>query len=143
MPDHFLPRQRPRCRDGREWSMVRLGREVRSQTDYILGTDRRLFRNLAIWDPRHNSDHYMVLGCLRSAPLREHTLYLWCLARLPLRPPTTPTRKDGLFVALRRAIPKPKSREARKNTWISADTWRLIDERVSARRGQARDQTLI
>ena len=48
--------------------MLRKGREVRSQTDYILGTDRRLFRNVAVRDPRHNLDHYMVLGCLPSAP---------------------------------------------------------------------------
>ena len=37
--------------------MVRLGREVRSWTDYILGTDNFLFRNMSVWDPRHNSDH--------------------------------------------------------------------------------------
>ena len=50
--------------------MVLLGREVQSRTNYILGTDSRLFRNVAFQDPRHNSDHYMVLGCLPSAPLR-------------------------------------------------------------------------
>ena len=48
--------------------MIQKGREVRSQTDYILGTDRRLFRNVAVQDPRHNSDNYMVLGCLPSPP---------------------------------------------------------------------------
>ena len=48
--------------------MLQKGREVRSRTDYILGTDRRLFRNVAVRDPRHNSDHYMVLGCIPSAP---------------------------------------------------------------------------
>ena len=50
------------------WGMLRKGQEVRSRTDYILGTDRRLFRNVTVRDPRHNSDHYMVLGCLPSAP---------------------------------------------------------------------------
>ena len=50
--------------------MVRVGMEVRSCTYYILGTDRCLFWNISIRDPRHNSDHYLVLGCLRSAPLR-------------------------------------------------------------------------
>ena len=48
--------------------MVRTWREVRSLIDYILGTDHSLFRNVDVWDPRHNSDHYLVLGCLRSAP---------------------------------------------------------------------------
>ena len=35
--------------------MVHLGREVRSQTYYILGIDRRLFGKIYVWDPRHNS----------------------------------------------------------------------------------------
>ena len=53
--------------------MVRVGREVRSRTDYILGTDRRLFWNVSGRNPRHNLDHYLVPGCLRSAPQREHS----------------------------------------------------------------------
>ena len=59
---HFLLLRRSWCRDGRTWSMIREGREVRSRTDYILVTDRILFGNVSIRDPRHNSDHYMVLG---------------------------------------------------------------------------------
>ena len=107
--------------------MVRAGREVRSQTDYILGTDRRLFCNVSVWDPRHNSDNYLVLGFLSSAPLREHSKYLWRSKRIPLRPPTTPTREDGLFATLRRAVPKPKAWDARENVWISEATWKLVD----------------
>ena len=68
MARHFLPRERRWCRDRRTWGMLRKGREMRSRTDYILGTDSRLFRNVAVRDPRHNSDHYMFLGCLTSAP---------------------------------------------------------------------------
>ena len=68
MARHFLPREIRWCRDRRTWGMLRKGREVRSQTDYILGTDSRLFNNVAGRDPRHNSDHYMVLGCLPSTP---------------------------------------------------------------------------
>ena len=56
--------------------MIWEGKEVRSRTDYILGTDRCLFWNVSARDPMHNSDHYMVLGCLRSAPLSEHSRYL-------------------------------------------------------------------
>ena len=85
----------------------------------------------------------MVLGCLRIAPLREHSRYLGGSKRLPLRPPTAPTREEGIFAALRRAIPNPQARDARKNVWISEATWRLVDERVSARRDPAKDQYLI
>ena len=65
---HLLPRETRWCRYRRTWGMIRKGREVRSRTDYILGTDRRLLRNVAVRDPRHNSDQYMVLGCIPSAP---------------------------------------------------------------------------
>ena len=69
--------------------MVRAGREVRPRTDYIMGMDRCLFWNVSVCDPRHNSDHYLVLGCLQSAPLRENYKYLGRRKRPPLQPPTT------------------------------------------------------
>ena len=143
MATHFLPCQRKWGRERRTWSMVRKGKVVRSRTDYILGTDRCLFWNVSVWYPRHNTDHYMVLGCLHSAPKREHTNYLTGRKRLPLRPPSYPTREDRIFAALRRAVPKPHARERRKNWWILEDTWRLVEERVSAQRKLARDQTRI
>ena len=87
---------------------------------------------MSVRDPRHNTDHYMVLGCLHSAPKREHAKYLLGYKKLPLRPPAEPRRENGIFAVLRRAVPKPHAREKRKNGWISEDTWRLVDERVSA-----------
>ena len=85
---HFLPKWCPWCQDGRTWIMVRLGMEVQSWTYYILGTAFRLFRDLDLQYPRHNLNHYLVLGCLRSSPLREHTKYLGRSMRLPLWPLT-------------------------------------------------------
>ena len=77
---------------------------MRSWMDYILGTDRRLFGNASVRDPRHNSDHYMILGCLHRAPLRDHARYLGGRKLPPpLRPQTAPTREDGIFAAIRRA----------------------------------------
>ena len=72
MSDHFLPRQSPWCRDGRRWTIVWAVREVRSQKYYIIGIDHCLFRNMTVWDPQHNSGDYLVLGCLRGAPLRKY-----------------------------------------------------------------------
>ena len=116
---------------------------MRSWTDYILGTYFRLFGNISVRDPRHNSDHYMVLSCLHSASLRENARYLRGRKRLPLCPPNEPTREDTLFAALLRDFPKPRAWEAQKNAWILATTWRLINERVSARRDIAKDHDLI
>ena len=115
--------------------MVREGKVVRSRTNYILGTDRSIFRNVSAQDPRHNTDHFMVVGCLRSAPEREYARYIKVRRKIPCRPPMEPTRGDGILETLRRAVPKPHEREKHKNAWISEETWRLNDERVSARRG--------
>ena len=84
---HFLPLQRPCNWYQRTWAVVKQGREMRSQTDYILGSDRQIFQNVAVQDPKHNSSHYMVMGFLRGAPLREHSYYLIYMIRLPLSPP--------------------------------------------------------
>ena len=69
-----------------------------------------------------------------SAPLLETKRYLGGRKRWPVKPPTEPSQTDTLFADLRRAVPKPAPREARRNACISAETWRLIDERVSTRR---------
>ena len=95
--------------------MIQEGREVRSRTDYILGTDRRFFGNFSVWDPRHKSDHYLVLGFLQSASLKERMRYLGGRKKISLCPPTNPTREDKIFAALRRAVPKPRAQEACKN----------------------------
>ena len=59
-------------------------------------------------------------------------------------PPTDRlTREDRIFAALRRAVPKPLVREVKKNAWILAETWILVDKRVSARRDIEKDQSLI
>ena len=84
----------------------------------------------------------MVLGCLSSSSLVEHKRYLGGREKWPLRPPTKPTREDESCAALRRAVPKAKAREARWDTWILAETLRLFDERVSARRDPAKGQAL-
>ena len=108
-----------------------------------MGTERRLFGNFSVRDPRHNSDHYMVIGCIHSASLIEHARYLGGRKRLPLRPPTALTREDRIFAALRRADPKPLDREVQNNAWVLATTWRLVDKRVSVRRDIAKYQALI
>ena len=95
--------------------MVWVEREVQSRTDYILGTDFCLFQNVVVWEPRHKSDHYLILGCLHSSPLREHKD---CLGRHkipPHLPPVHPNNGGGLFADLGRSILKPKALEARKN----------------------------
>ena len=99
--------------------MVRGGKAIRSRTDYILGTDHSLFRNVAVQDPRYNSDHYMVVGLLKGGTTREHIRYIAGRLRIPLTPPETPPRENTLFGDLQRAVPKPQPREQHQNAWIS------------------------
>ena len=97
---------------------------------------------MAIWDPRHNSDHFMVMGSLCGASLEAHYLYLGSRKSLPLRLSGRQMRTwaDDIFFELRRAIPKPDKWVARHNSWLSAEMWRLADERDSMRRDHRRDQ---
>ena len=74
MSTHFIPRQKPWLRDGCTWSMIQGGLEVRSRTNYLLGTDRHLFQNVLVRDVHPNSDHYLVTGCLHVAPAAYHSL---------------------------------------------------------------------
>ena len=64
---HFLLRRRACFKDRRMWEVVSQGKVVRYQTEYILGSERRIFQNMAVRDLRQKSDHIMVLGCLRGA----------------------------------------------------------------------------
>ena len=115
--------------------MVREGKVVRSRTDYLIGRDRSLFRNLSVWDPRNNTEHFMVAGCLRRTPEQEHIRYIRGRRKSLLQPPTEPTREDGIFAALQKAVPKTHGRDRHKNKWILEERWRLVDARVSTRRG--------
>ena len=45
---HFFLSRRAWCQDWRTCSMRRQGRVVRSRTDYILGSDCRIFQNLDV-----------------------------------------------------------------------------------------------
>lgn len=113
---HFFRRRGKR--DGRTWTMARQGRMITSKTDYVLGTDRRAFRNVQTRDPRCNSDHYMVVANLWPATVREHRRCLGERKRFPLKPPKggQQTEADKVFAELKAAIPKPEPREFRRNS---------------------------
>ena len=90
--------------------------------------------NVAVRDLRYNSDHYMVVGLLRGGTVQEHIRYIAERRKIPLTPPKRPTQEDTLFGDLCRAVPKPQPREQHRNAWISEETWKLVDERVTVRR---------
>ena len=83
----FLPRRRTWCKYCRTWVMLQQERVVRSHTDYILGFSFRIFHNVDVQDPRHNSDHFVFMGCLRGSSLREPSHYLGSSMCLPIQLP--------------------------------------------------------
>ena len=58
MMEHFLSPKLLWMRDGYTWSMLCCFQEVRSWTDFILGAYCCLFHNMAVWDPRNDTNHY-------------------------------------------------------------------------------------
>ena len=100
MIGNFLPRRKPWLRDGRMLSMLYGGKEVRSQTSYILGTYRPLLQNVVVRGVYHNTDHYLVLGCLRKSAPDAHSCYLREQTRFPIKPTMTLGGVDRLFSEL-------------------------------------------
>ena len=115
---------------------------MRSLTDYIMCSVRQIFHNVAVQEPQHNSGDYMVMVCLRFDSPRDHSYYLGRRIRPPLCTPgrQTRTQAENIFAELWRAVPKPEKWAARRNLWILAETRRIINKRVSARREPGRYQ---
>ena len=106
--------------------------EVRSWTKYIICTDSRLFQNAVIKGAWHNTDHYLVLGCLHRARPVAHLRYLGKCTYLPIRPPAPLDKADRMFAKLRGSIPKPPpGRRAtvgpgsppRPGVWLKPGRW--------------------
>ena len=114
--------------------MSRDGREVQFRKDYILRTYCRLFQDVDPGDPRHNSDHYMVMGCMRGDPVKELTDYLRKSHRFPLWTIRNdlPSASENIFLYLKTHIPKPPLRERVRRVWIYDETWAAMDAGFTA-----------
>ena len=139
---HSKPRERYAHRQ--TWWQERDGSTIRSRCDYILGFDRRMFLNVCLKDPRcFNSDHLMMVGKITSATRSRNRSYLRSRTRYPLGPPRRGplTQVDLIFQELQRAVDPPPPRERSHRSWISANTWKLVDARASLRRVSPFDRT--
>ena len=133
-------RQRKRHRHLQTWYQVREGTLLRSRCDYILGTDRRLFENVGLRDPRsYSTDHLMLRATLLRRPTKCHRKYLHGRKKFPLQLPKLGplTLADTLYTGIKDRIHIPRG-PARPNPpqWLSPNTIRLIDTRASLRRNK-------
>ena len=107
MADYLLPRHLPWKIDGQTWNILYCRKEVRPQKDYILRTDHRLFQNVAAQEPRHNTDHYLILGFLCGTTLRDHQRYLISRILILFHTPRRTSLEYTLFAELCRVASKP------------------------------------
>lgn len=144
MLKHF--KQSRGFRHGNSWRQFRGGRLESSRCDYILGSDRRLFSNMQLKDPRcFSSDHWLIRGELLSAPLASNHRYLQGRRRFPLRIDRRVgphSRADALFQALKNDKESVPRRGRVSQSWISTTTWGLVDGRAALNRRKPIDQKL-
>ena len=110
---------------------------VSSRCDYILSTDRRLFTNVAIREPRlFHSDHRLVVAKYLVRPPKCHRQYLNARRQMPFKMAKGPwTMADILFELVLRQVPAPEKRKPYTDKdWISDKSRQLWDQRCSLRR---------
>jgi hypothetical protein len=109
---------------------------IKAKCDYILGLERGLFTKIAIRNPRHySSDHYMVMGTIDSRPKRKNKSYYRSRKSFPLKRNTvTPINKaDSIFDEIKSFVEKDARTARRWSSWISPETWKLVDSRAALR----------
>jgi exonuclease III len=132
---HF--HQKCNYREKFTWWMRRGNSIIKAKCDYILGSERGLFTKIAIRNPRHySSDHYMVMGTIASRPKRENKSYSRSRKSFPLkRNKITPINKaDSIFDEIKSFVEKDTRATRRWSSWISPETWKLVDSRAALRR---------
>ena len=105
---------------------------MRSLTDYIMCSDRQIFQNVAVQDPRHNSVPLHGHGVSEFLPLRviSHITYVTGYASLfSVHTPDEETDEQS-FCRVYARCPKAKQTGRHYNSWISESTWRIVYDRL-------------
>ena len=118
------------------WNMRRSGQVISSVTDYFMAERRDEWKNVTIRYPDgFITDHRAVRGDLWLRKKGQHAGYVNGRKRYPLPLKASGSRVDRLFEELRQAREKTASLPPyRDKSWISKETWRLIDLRANDRR---------
>lgn len=137
-------RQTRRHADGITWRQNRNNGEVSSRCDYILSSSSRIFTAVRIVTPRHyDSDHNAVVATMIPTPKQQHRRYLNGRKAFPLKVVDRDrTEVDGYFDSVLSRIPAVHGGNHREwRSWISENTWRLVDQRAALRRSSGLDRT--
>ena len=109
------------------------------QPDYFLigERDRRRLRRVGLRvPPQHNSDHRAMVTRLKMGKVGKLAAYRKKRRRFPLNinqhRPLTET--ETLFEDLKATVGPVPARERPSTSWISPETWALVDQRALLRR---------
>jgi hypothetical protein len=135
--------QRRKHRNCKTWLHMRNDPLIESRCNYILGTDKQLFKSVQICTPRHyTSDHRMVLAKYMAETPKAHKKYLneWQKFLIP-EPPRPLTLHNFHFKELQRQCPPcPKRAKAAMKSWILPQTIKLLNTRCALRRHKYYDK---
>ena len=133
--DRFLS---PFRRLGERWTWGRwMGTlRVRSVCDHVMTDHPKWFRNCQRRFPRFDTDHLAIVATLCVSSPREHRRYVRGRERFPLPPPLAEdcSAADTILAELREGRTPRGMDDGRQNSWISEETWRLIDMKAAARK---------
>jgi hypothetical protein len=121
------------------WSHRRRdGYRDRNVCDYILVQERSHFRSFQVKQPHFDSDHRLIQAKLYLQPKEEHRNYVSKRTKFPITSPINQQNKaDEILKELMETVKSAdvqKQSEDRKTSWISDETWQLIDQKASARK---------
>lgn len=127
--DHFT---HPRGRW--TWSQRRQNRYVRTVTDCILAESPEEFSRWAVKIPRYDSDHRALIAELQLHHAHMHSRYVRQRRHFPVVLSRPLTYADQLLEDLKVHRKTLDPQRQRDHSWISFQTWQVIDRRVSLRR---------
>jgi hypothetical protein len=75
----------------------------------------------------------MIIAILLSGPLQAHRSYTRARRAFPLHPSKwgPKSKEDALFEELKGFITRHPAQVRKRNTWISMDTWTLVDRKAA------------
>ena len=98
--------------------------------------DLCLFRNCQLKQAHFNTDHFILVATVTLASLSHHRRYARSRGRFPnpLTEANAKSEEDRLHAQLARARTRTGATNGRVKSWISGDSWTLMDRRAEARR---------
>ena len=89
-----------------------------SRTDYIFGTGRRLFQKFSARELWHNTDHYLVQGCLCQVNQRENKCSFGMGMQILFHLTKRTSREENIFASLQQELPNKTARKCAQNSLV-------------------------